>query len=152
MAPLLPYIAAAASVGSAIGQGNAQNEIGKIQADQLNKQAIAAEADAVQAAKYERAKAKLVASRATSVAAASGSAIASQDIQNLLSDIDQQGEYNALAALHSGYSSSDSRKYAASVAKYEGASAQSQSMYSAGSTILGTMDKVGAFNKSAGKK
>lgn len=146
--PLMPYIVAGASVASSIAEGSAAQAVGKIEADQLNRKAIADEAQAVQTAKFERRKAEVVTSRAKAVAAASGSSVASQDIQNLLSDIDQQGEYNALAALHAGYSSADSKRYAAKVAVYEGNAAMTQSMLSAGATILGAMDKAGKFSKS----
>lgn len=135
-AAALPYISAGASIGATIGQANAQEKIAKIQAEQLKKQAIADEANAVQVAKFERKKSAQLQSRVNALAAASGSAVSSVDIQNALSDIDEQGEYNALAALYSGYSSSGSKRYAADVAMAEGKAAKSSGYQQAGATIL----------------
>jgi len=136
MAAALPYISAAATIGSSIGQANAQEQIGEIQARQLRKQAIAEEASAVQTAKFERKKAEHLSSRVKALAAASGSSVSSVDIQNTLSDIDEQGEYNALAALYSGQTASDSKQYAATVAQSRGKQAKQGAYASSGGTIL----------------
>ena len=136
MAGALPYISAAASIGSALGQGEAQNQIANIQAQQLRKQSLADKAEAVQTAKFERQKKDFLMSRVTALAAASGADVSSINIQNSLSDIDEQGEYNALAALYSGYSSADSKSYAADVAVSQGKQAKASGYASAGATIL----------------
>ncbi len=138
MAGALPYISAAASIGSALGQGEAQNQIANIQAQQLRKQSLADKAEAVQTAKFERQKKDFLLSRVTALAASSGADVSSVNIQNALSDIDEQGEYNALAALYSGYSSADSKSYAADVAVSQGKQAKASGYASAGSTILST--------------
>lgn len=139
----LSYIAMAASLSSTLTQGQTQEKIASIQASQLKKQAIADTADSVQTAKLERKKAALLSSRVTALAAASGSAVSSVDIQNSLSDIDEQGEYNALAALYSGQTAASSKRYQARVTEYEGAAAVSQSKLKAGATILSTMNDYG---------
>ena len=150
MAGALPYISAAASIGSALGQGEAQNQIANIQAQQLRKQSLADKAEAVQTAKFERQKKDFLLSRVTALAASSGADVSSVNIQNSLSDIDEQGEYNALAALYSGYSSADSKSYAADVAVSQGKQAKASGYASAGSTILSTADDQFARGNSYG--
>lgn len=140
MAAALPYISAGATIGSSIGQANAQEQIADIQARQLKKQAIAAEASAVQTAKFERKKAAHLQSRVTALAAASGSSVNSVDVQNALSDIDEQGEYNALAALYSGKTAAGSKRYQADVAIAEGKQAKSGAYASSAGTILNLAD------------
>lgn len=127
-------------VFSALGEGEAANSFAKIKAKQLNRQAIADKAESVQVAKHERKKATLLASRVTALAASSGAGVSSPDIQNSLSDIDEQGEYNALAALYSGESSAQSKRYAASVARAEGKFARKQSYLKAGATIMSSAE------------
>ncbi len=136
MTAALPYISAGATIGSSIGQANAQEQIAEIQARQLRKQAIADEASAVQTAKYERKKAEQLQSRVTALAAASGAAVSSVNIQNALSDIDEQGEYNALAALYSGKTAASSKRYAATTAIAAGEQAKSGAYASSAGTIL----------------
>jgi len=150
MAGALPYISAAASIGSALGQGEAQNQIANIQAQQLRKQSLADKAEAVQTAKFERQKKDFLLSRVTALAASSGADVSSVNIQNSLSDIDEQGEYNALAALYSGYSSADSKSYAADVAVSQGKQAKASGYASAGSTILSTANNQFAPGNSYG--
>ena len=150
MAGALPYISAAASIGSALGQGEAQNQISNIQAQQLRKQSLADKAEAVQTAKFERQKKDFLLSRVTALAASSGADVSSVNIQNSLSDIDEQGEYNALAALYSGYSSASSKNYAADVAVSQGKQAKASGYASAGSTILSTASNQFAPGNSYG--
>jgi len=137
------YISAAMTIGSSIGQANAQEQVAEIQARQLRKQAMADTADSVQTAKHERKKAEFLKSRVTALAAASGSAVSSVDIQNSLSDIDEQGEYNALAALYSGQTAASSKKYQATAAIAEGKSAKSSAYQKSAGTIMSTMNGYG---------
>ena len=136
IAATLPYISAAATIGTSIGNANAEQRVADIRAAQLKKQSIADKAEAVQTAKYERKKSEQLQSRVMALAASSGSAIESPDIQNALSDIDEQGEYNALAALYSGFSSANSKSYAADVATSSGKAAKASGYQSAAGTIL----------------
>ena len=136
MAAALPYISAAATIGTSIGNANAEQRVADIRAAQLKKQSIADKAEAVQTAKYERKKSEQLQSRVMALAASSGSAIESPDIQNALSDIDEQGEYNALAALYSGFSSANSKSYAADVETSSGKAAKASGYQSAAGTIL----------------
>lgn len=139
MAAALPYITTAVSVGSTIGQANAQEQIAQIEADQLRKQSIADTAAAVQDAKNERRRAEQLKSRAIVAAAKSGTS--GVGIENIISDIDEQGEYNALAALYSGQSSASSKRYAATATEARGRSQKQSGYLSSGATILGAIDK-----------
>lgn len=133
------------NVFSAIGEGKTAEKISKIEAAQLEKQGVAAKAEAVQVAKNERKNADLLQSRAKAIAAKSGSSVSSLDVQNALSGIDQQGEYNALAALYQGYSSAASKNYAAKMAITEGKIKKRQSYIKAGSSILDAVQTSGGF-------
>ena len=140
MAAALPYISAAATIGSTIGQANAAEQVAAIQAGQLEKQAVADQASAVQTAKQERRRSELLQSRVRALAAASGTSLQSPDIQITLSDIDEQGEFNALAALHSGAAAAGSKRFAAKTAIAGGRRARSGAIASAGGTILGAIE------------
>lgn len=128
---------------AAIGEGRTSQKIANIEAKQLEKQGIAAKAQSVQTAKHERKKTELMQSRAKALAGKSGSAISSGDVQRTLSDIDQQGEYNALAALYSGYSEASSKDYAASLRRTQGKIDRQQSYVKAASTILDSVSGPG---------
>ena len=142
MAAALPYITAAASIGSTIASANAQEKIAEIEADQLEKQAIADTATSIQDAKQERRRAEMLQSRVRALAAKSGTS--GMDINRAISDIDEQGQYNALAALYSGSTSASSKKYAAAAARARGASQKASGYMDAGGTILSTsMDQYG---------
>lgn len=140
MAAALPYITAGVSIASTIGQANAQEQIAEIEADQLAKQALADTAQSVQDAKFERRRAEQLKSRVTALAAKSGTS--GLDIDRAISDIDEQGEYNALAALYSGGTSASSKRYAASAARARGQSQKTSGYMDAGSTILSSMDNM----------
>ncbi len=140
MAAALPYITAGMAVASSIGQADAASKIAGIEADQLNKQSIADTAMAVQDAKFEKRRAEALTSRAAALAAKSGTS--GPDIDRAIADIDQQGEYNSLAALYSGATSSASKRYAAQAAQAKGASQKSSGYMNAGTTILGTIDNA----------
>lgn len=141
MAVYLPYIAAAASIGSTIVNASAQEEIAQIESAQLKKQAIADTAMSIQDAKQEKRRSEFLQSRVTALAAKSGTS--GLDIDRAISDIDEQGQYNALAALYSGATSASSKKYAASAAIARGKSQINSGYLDAAGTILSTMDQYG---------
>lgn len=141
MATALPYITAGVSVASTIADANTQEKIAEMEAEQLKKQSIADTAMSIQDAKIEKRRAEELKSRAIAIAAKSGTSGA--DIDRAISDIDQQGQYNALAALYSGATSASSKKYAASAAKARGKSQKSSGYTDAAGTILSTMDTYG---------
>jgi hypothetical protein len=134
----LPYIAAGLSVATTIADADAQEKLAGIEADQLEKQAISDTAASIRQAKDDRRRAEELKSRATSLAAKSGHS--GSDIDKVISDIDQQGEYNALAALYSGSTASASKKYAAAASRGYGSSKKKSGYADAGGTILGAME------------
>lgn len=136
----LPYVTAGLSVATTIGQSNAQEQIANIEANQLEAQAIADQAEAAQTAKFERKRTEELKSRVTALAAKSGSS--GLDVDRTISDIDEQGNYNALAAIHSGTSAASSKRYAATVSKSRGKQAKSSGYAQGGATILGAMDNL----------
>lgn len=136
---LLPYISAGMSLISTIGGSGSQEQIANIEAEQYERQALADTAQSVQDAKFERRRAEQLKSRVTALAGKSGTS--GLDIDRAISDIDEQGEYNALAALYSGSTSAASKRYAASAAKARGKSSKSSGIMDMGSTILGAMDQ-----------
>jgi hypothetical protein len=138
MAAALPYISAGMAVATTMADANTKERLAEIEADQLEKQAIADTAMSVQQAKGERKRAEELKSRALALAAKSGHS--GSDIDKVVSDIDQQGEYNALAALYSGSTASASKKYAAAASRAYGSSAKASGYADAGGTILGAMD------------
>lgn len=134
-----PYIMAAGAAVSAYGtiaQGNANEAMGRLQAAQLRKQALADEAQSQIIASEERKKADYLQSRVQSLAGASGTGMDSPNIVNTMADIDEQGAYNALAALYSGTTSARSKNLAARMAEIEGKSSKRSANMQAGSTIL----------------
>jgi hypothetical protein len=138
-AAALPYISAGVSVASTIGQASAQEQMAEIEAAQLRKQSIADTASSVQDAKQEKRKSEILKSRVTALSAKSGSS--GMDVDRIISDIDEQGEYNSLAALYSGQTSASSKRYAADVAVARGKSQKQSGYFDAASTIMGSMDK-----------
>lgn len=139
LAAAAPYIFAAGTAINAIGtigQGNLAKAMGIMQAKQLRQQALADQASSQVVAGQERKKAEYLKSRVRSLAGASGTGMDSPDIVNTISDIDQQGAFNALSALYSGQTSADSKNLAAGMAIAEGNSKKASSLLSAGGTIL----------------
>ena len=139
-AAALPYITAGVSVAQTIGTANAQEQMADIEAAQLQKQAVADTAQSVQDAKFEKRRAEQLQSRVTALAAKSGTSGA--DIDRAISDIDEQGEYNSLAALYSGSTSASSKRYAAKATRARGQSQKQSGYFDAGTTILGSMDNI----------
>ena len=122
-ATTMAYIAAgAAVVGAAttalgaIQQGQAQKAAGEAAANAANYRAQLANteaqamdiragqerASAQRAALDERRRANLIGSRAKLLAAASGGAVDSPDIEGIMGAIGNEGEYRALTALYQG--------------------------------------------------
>lgn len=145
MAAALPYIGAGVSIAQTVSEGNTQEKIAAMQAKQQREQGLADMAEAQQVASQERKRADFLKSRATALAAASGTSVDSPDVSNAISDIDAQGQYNALAALYSGKTSARSKNYAAAITEAGGKSAKKASRTRAASTVLDTGNNQGWF-------
>jgi hypothetical protein len=139
LAAAAPYITAgttALSVYSQVQQGNAAKAQQEIVARQREKDANQALVEAQAEAATERKKAKYLRSRAQAVAGKSGADPSSPDISNILTDIDSEGEMNALNALYSGNYLASGLRTGAGVARRTGAAARTAGYTSAATTTL----------------
>lgn len=136
----LPYISAASTaiaVGSQYQQGKAQQAALQLQAQERKADANAAQAEAQREAAIERRKARNLMSRARAVSAASGAGASDPTVTNILTDIETQGEVNALNALYSGNTAAQGLRRGAQVAQNEARAARSAGLLNAASTALG---------------
>ena len=128
LASALPYVAAASTalgVAGAIQQGRNQQKLLNYQAEQREEDAKAAQAEAQRESLIERRKAKNLMSRARAVAGASGAGSSDPTVTNILTNIDTQGEVNALNALYSGNAIARGLRSGAAMARNEGSAARS---------------------------
>lgn len=136
----LPYIAAASTalgVATTIQQGRNQQKLLDYQAEQREEDAKAVQAEAQRESIIERRKAKNLMSRARAVAGASGAGSSDPTVTNILTDIDTQGEVNALNALYSGDVTARGLRSGAAVARNEGRASRTASYMDAASIGLG---------------
>jgi hypothetical protein len=135
----LPYIAAASTalgVASAVQQGQNQKELLTQQAEQREEDSKAAQAEAQRESLIERKKAKNLMSRARAVAGASGAGSSDPTVTNILTNIETQGEVNALNALYSGNAQARGLRAGAAMSRAEGQAYRSASYMDAASTGL----------------
>jgi hypothetical protein len=153
LAAAAPYLALAGTAFSGY-QSIQQGKAAKAQANQLAaqrdldaaeqlQQAKAAEAESQREAIDVKKKSKLLASRAMAVAAASGAGTDNVTVENLIGDINAEGEYQKLAALYSGDTDARLARYAsasslrgARTARSEGSATRAAGYANAGSTVL----------------
>lgn len=128
----------ALTAGMAYQQSQAQQAALKIQAKEREEEANAAAAESQRAATIERKRAQYAMSRARAVAGASGAGVSDATVTDILTDIDTQGEVNALNALYAGQTAARGYRQGARAAKNE-ASAVGTSGYlqSAGTALSG---------------
>ena len=139
LAAALPYVAAASTVlstGLAVQQGKNQRDLAEYQAQQREKEANAAQAEAQREAIIEKRKAKNLMSRARAVAGASGAGSSDPTVTNLLANIETQGELNALNALYSGNTAASGYRTGAAMARREGRASRTAGYMNAASTAL----------------
>lgn len=139
MAAALPYISAASTalaVQQQISTGKTQEALATVDAMQKEEDAKAAQAEAQREAAIERKKARNLASRARAISAASGGGASDPTVTNILTDIETQGEVNALNALYSGNTLARGLNAGAAIARREGTAARHASQYRAASTAL----------------
>ncbi len=128
--------------GGQMMQGMAAEKKGKYVAKQLTRNAKAVEAAGQRAARQERAKADELESTAIARMSAGGGGIDTER----LADIEQQGEYNALAALYESSTQADTLKEEAKLRRQEGKQklretrmGVASSLVSAGGSMMGSM-------------
>lgn len=139
LAAAAPYITAATtalSVYSSVQQGKAQQQQANLIAAQKEKDANQANVEAQAEAANERRKAKYTRSRALAVAGASGAGVDDPTVNNILTDIEAEGEYNALSSLYSGEYLASSLRSSAGATRRSGAAAKNAGYVSAASTAL----------------
>ena len=149
----LPYVAAASTVlgvASTIQQGKNQQTIAEIAAREREQEATAAQAEAQREALIERRKAKNLMSRARAVAGASGAGSSDPTVTNILTNIDTQGEVNALNALYSGDTQARGLRTGATVARSEGRATRTASYIDAASIAMS--GATSWYSKYGGKK
>lgn len=129
---------AAISAYGTIAGGKAAREMGEIEKAQYYEKALKVEAVAQREAIAERDKAGLYKSRAKAVTAASGFASDDPGATRIQQDLDAQGEYNAMAALYSGYQQSKDLRNQGNVAEADGNNAYKASKVSALTNLLQT--------------
>jgi hypothetical protein len=153
LAAALPYVAAASTalgVAGTIQQGSNQQKLLNYQAEQREEDAKATQAEAQRESLIERRKAKNLMSRARAVAGASGAGSSDPTVTNILTNIDTQGEVNALNALYSGDAVARGLRSGAAVARNEGRASRAASYMDAASTGLG--GATSWYDKYGGKK
>lgn len=139
LAAVAPYITAgttALSVYSQVQQGNAAKAQQEILAGAREKQANQAMVEAQAEAANERKKATYLRSRAQAVAGKSGTDVSSPGISNILTDIEAEGEMNALTSLASGEYLARGLRTGAEVARRNGSAARNAGYMSAATTAL----------------
>lgn len=124
------------SAAGTIAAGNAANDAARFEAGQLQRNAGQVRASSQRAAIEERRNADLVASRALAVAASSGAGASDVTVENILGDIEKEGEYRALTALYEGEQQATGMETAAKVRKWEGKMAKRASRLQAVGTLL----------------
>lgn len=113
------------------------------QAQQLETNALTAQASAQRQALEEQRNAAIVSSRALAVAASSGGGASDPTVINMMARIAAEGQYRATVSLYNGETQANQQRAQAAAKRYEGATAiadgntaQSASNFSAFGTVL----------------
>jgi hypothetical protein len=122
---------------SGIQEGKAAERMGKFTARQLRQKATQEVAVSQRLAKKEREKAALVESRARALAAASGGAATDKGVMDIITDIQAQGDVNALTRLAEGIETAKGLELQAEGAEIEGRQAKKAARTRAITGLLG---------------
>lgn len=140
MAQAIPFALMAAgsllSAGGSIIGANAEAKEMRMQADQLEANAGLERASSQRAAMDEKRSARLTASRALAVAAASGGGADDPTVVNTIAGIEGEGEYRALTALYNGDQQAEGMEAEAKARRRGAKSTKTAGLLKAGSTIL----------------
>lgn len=136
------------------GQAEAEIQAGiaaakEFEADQLEYQAGQEIASSQRAALEERRKARILESRAIAVAAASGGAVDDPTIQDILADIQEQGEYRALTVLFEGKTRSFGLELQAEAREFEAKQARRAGEIARETGFIASRDLVKAGKRRA---
>jgi len=105
---------------SAKQQGQAEQQAANYRAEQLDQIAGQSIAASQRVAQEQRRQARLLASRALAVAAASGGGASDSSVTRIIADIHGEGAYRAAVALYEGEDRARQERMAASATRYEG--------------------------------
>jgi hypothetical protein len=139
LAAAAPYIGLATTAVSAYSQaeqGKAAQANAQLQAIQDERAANQTQVEAQRQSQTERKRAQMVRSRALAVAGASGAGVSDPTVSNILTDIDAEGELNALNSLWSGDYTARALKMGANASRNEGAAMRSSGYLSGATTAL----------------
>lgn len=126
----------ALTAGLAYQQAQGQQQQLNAIAEQREEDANAAAAESQRAATIQRKRAQQLMSRARAVAGASGAGVSDPTVADILTDIETQGEVNALNALFEGNSAARGYRYGARVARSEADATGTAAYLGAASTAL----------------
>lgn len=133
MATLIPFIIAA---GGTLIQGDAAHRAGQSEQMQLEQQAGQDRALSQLEANNRRRSSRYAQSRALALAAASGAGASDPTVVNIISGLEGEGEYGALAAMYEGETSARGLQYGGKARRNDGRAARNASYLKAGSTLL----------------
>lgn len=133
----LPIAATGLSAAGTIFEGAQQREAADFEAKQLKTQAGQEVAIAQRSAFEKKREAELANSRNLAVAAGSGAGASDPTVINIMADVENQGLYNALTEMYSGFSKRNDLIAEAKIRKAEGKAAFGNSLISAAGTVFG---------------
>lgn len=140
-AAVIPIIGAVISVAGSMQQGAAAEQSAEFDSQQLNRNALAAEASSQREAIEERRRGQIAESRARAVAVASGTTSTDVGVSDLISKIGAESEYNALAALYEGKQKAQSLRVGGEAAMFEGGVAKQAAKTKAVGTVMSAFSK-----------
>lgn len=126
----------ALTAGMAYQQSQAQSAQLKQLAKEREEDANAAAAESQREANIERKRAQYMMSRARAVAGASGAGVSDPTVTDVLTDIETQGEMNALNALYAGKTAARGYRQGARSARNEASATGTAGYLQAGGTAL----------------
>jgi hypothetical protein len=132
-AAFIPYIVAAAGT---LLQGASAKQAAESEASQLESIAGQTRAASQREMANRRRAARYAQSRAQALAAASGAGASDPSVVDLISDLEGEGEYGALAAMFEGEDRARGLEFGATLSRKQGQAAMSSSALKAGSTLL----------------
>lgn len=126
----------ALTVGAAYQASQGQQAVLKQQARERDEEANVVAAESQRQAIVERKRAQQLMSRARAVAGASGAGVSDPTVVDIFTDIETQGEVNALSALASGSAMSRGYRQGARFARNEAGAARTAGYLNTASTAL----------------
>jgi hypothetical protein len=131
------------NAGLQVAYGREVADAAGVTADQIRQEGNDAAGAAQRAAIGEEERAKIVASRALAVAAASGGGASDPTVVNMIARIASEGAYRKSVALYRGQADAQNAQYKAELTEHEGKAARTRayvnaagSLFSAGTTLM----------------